>query len=52
MRKALSESMGTDLLLSGVRGALGVTDEWNLLLPHLQLTKVETFLSDIWKDGM
>ncbi|KIX03046.1 uncharacterized protein Z518_06596 [Rhinocladiella mackenziei CBS 650.93] len=52
MRATVSESMTASLLLSALRGAFAVTDEWNQLLPHLQFTKAEDFLTDIWKDKM
>lgn len=50
MRTAVSENMLADLVSSALRGAWAVTDEWNQLLPYLQLSRIEDFLSDIWND--
>lgn len=36
-------------LLGAERGAYDVSDEWNRLLPHLKLTTIEDFLSNVWK---
>ncbi|KEF57074.1 uncharacterized protein A1O9_07264 [Exophiala aquamarina CBS 119918] len=39
------------MILTAVRnGAFGVTEEWNQLLPNVEMTKAETFLRMIWKD--
>jgi len=50
IRAAMSESMTVGLLMSALRGAFAVTDEWNRLLPHLKLTRADEYLARVWKD--
>lgn len=50
IRQAVSENMTAELLQGAARGAWRVGNEWNQIFPDLQLSKVEDFLSEIWRD--
>lgn len=45
--RQLSDIVISRTLLLGIKGFWEVSDEWNQLLPHLQLTKVDEFLRTV-----
>lgn len=47
--RAFSEANISSVMAGALRGAWAVSDEWNKLLPDLQMTTVEGFLREIWE---
>ncbi|OQE15630.1 hypothetical protein PENSTE_c027G08084 [Penicillium steckii] len=47
--RAFSEANISSVMAGALRGAWAVSDEWNKLLPDLQMTTVEDFLREIWE---
>ncbi|KAE9567258.1 hypothetical protein CGMCC3_g16563 [Colletotrichum fructicola] len=48
--ESFTHSFIAEIIRGACDGAWLVSDDWNQLLPHLELTTVEEFLTDIWKD--
>lgn len=50
LKTAFAKEIVAAVLLAAAKGAFGVSDEWNQLLPALQMTQAESFLLDVWSE--
>lgn len=46
---ALLKAVSIGILLSSMKGAWDISDEWNQLLPDFEFTPIEDFLAKVWQ---